>query len=415
MPNALRKGTSCCENEERPSPTRKSKMSSGKRRNPLGLSLPPTVNENEKEDGTKEEENTAQVSLDEQLKRLGLTEPQKQRMSEWIQVKEAIKEQELSEDMLENEGELGHGNGGVVHKVVHKKNGVTMARKLVHLEVKPSVRQQIVKELAVLHKCNSPYIVGFYGAFIDNNNSDISICMEYMDGLSLDIVMKKVGRIAEKFVGKISVAVVRGLAYLKDEIKILHRDVKPSNMLVNSNGEIKLCDFGVSGMLIDSMANSFVGTRSYMAPERLTGSHYSIQSDIWSFGLSLVELLIGRYPVPSPSKHEYSVMFGIPESQIQLADGRADVPPYQASNNPAAMAIFEMLDYIVNEPPPTLPKGVFSDEAVNFVSKYMLMQTITANLQILSQPRFRFNRCNEALHVPFLTVAQLYLMSVGND
>ncbi|VDO41012.1 unnamed protein product [Haemonchus placei] len=398
-------------------------MSSGKRRNPLGLSLPPTVNENEKEDGTKEEENTAQVSLDEQLKRLGLTEPQKQRMSEWIQVKEAIKEQELSEDMLENEGELGHGNGGVVHKVVHKKNGVTMARKLVHLEVKPSVRQQIVKELAVLHKCNSPYIVGFYGAFIDNNNSDISICMEYMDGLSLDIVMKKVGRIAEKFVGKISVAVVRGLAYLKDEIKILHRDVKPSNMLVNSNGEIKLCDFGVSGMLIDSMANSFVGTRSYMAPERLTGSHYSIQSDIWSFGLSLVELLIGRYPVPSPSKHEYSVMFGIPESQIQLADGRADVsrslsiiislyihgmffmrffyywiqvPPYQASNNPAAMAIFEMLDYIVNEPPPTLPKGVFSDEAVNFVSKCLKkLPGERANLKSLSSDPF-FTRYADA-------------------
>ncbi|VDL79269.1 unnamed protein product [Nippostrongylus brasiliensis] len=337
-------------------------MSSGKRRNPLGLSLPPTVNENEKEDGTKEEEVAVQVSLDEQLKRLGLTEPQKQRMNEWIQVKEAIKEQELSEEMLDNEGELGHGNGGVVHKVTHKKNGVTMARKLVHLEVKPSVRQQIVKELAVLHKCNSPYIVGFYGAFIDNNNSDISICMEYMDGLSLDIVMKKVGRIAEKFVGKISVAVVRGLAYLKDEIKILHR-----------------------GMLIDSMANSFVGTRSYMAPERLTGSHYSIQSDIWSFGLSLVELLIGRYPVPSPSKHEYSLMFGIPESQIQLADGRPDVPPYQASNNPAAMAIFEMLDYIVNEPPPTLPKGVFSDDAVNFVSKCLKkLPGERANLKSLS-------------------------------
>lgn len=65
-----------------------------------------------------------------------------------------------------------------------------MARKLVHLEIKPSVRQQIVKELAVLHKCNSPFIVGFYGAFVDNN--DISICMEYMDGLSLDIVLKKV-------------------------------------------------------------------------------------------------------------------------------------------------------------------------------------------------------------------------------
>uniref|UniRef100_A0A1I7WGA6 mitogen-activated protein kinase kinase n=1 Tax=Heterorhabditis bacteriophora TaxID=37862 RepID=A0A1I7WGA6_HETBA len=308
-------------------------MSSGKRRNPLGLSLPPTVNENEKEENSKEEVVSTQVTLDEQLKRLGLTEPQKQRLSEWIQVKEAIQACiTLSEDVLENEGELGHGNGGVVHKVSHKKNGVTMARKLVHLEVKPSVRQQIIKELSVLHKCNSPYIVGFYGAFIDNN--DISICMEYMDGLSLDIVMKKVGRLPEKFVGRISVAVVRGLTYLKDEIKILHRGY---------------------------MANSFVGTRSYMAvPERLTGSHYSIQSDIWSFGLSLVELLVGRYPVPTPSKQEYAVLFNIPETQIELADGRSDVPPYIASNNPAAMAIFEMLDYIVNEPPPTLPRKVFS-------------------------------------------------------
>lgn len=56
--------------------------------------------------------------------------------------------------------ELGHGNGGVVHKMRHTKTNVVLARKLVHLEVKPSVRSQILKELEVLHKCNSPYIVG---------------------------------------------------------------------------------------------------------------------------------------------------------------------------------------------------------------------------------------------------------------
>lgn len=104
--------------------------------------------------------------------------------------------------------------------------------------------------------------------------------MEYMDGLSLDIVQKKSGRISEKRIGRIAVAVIKGLTYLKEEFRILHRgksltrvqtslsvllDIKPSNILVNSRGEIKLCDFGVSGMLIDSMANSFVGTRSYMA------------------------------------------------------------------------------------------------------------------------------------------------------
>lgn len=52
---------------------------------------------------------------------------------------------------------------------------------------------------------------------------------------------------------------------MRDKHAIMHRDVKPSNILVNSAGEIKICDFGVSGQLIDSMANSFVGTRSYMS------------------------------------------------------------------------------------------------------------------------------------------------------
>lgn len=59
--------------------------------------------------------------------------------------------------------------------------------------------------------------------------------------------------------------VLKGLSYLRDKHAIMHRDVKPSNILVNSGGEIKICDFGVSGQLIDSMANSFVGTRSYMS------------------------------------------------------------------------------------------------------------------------------------------------------
>lgn len=66
--------------------------------------------------------------------------------------------------------------------------------------------------------------------------------------------------------------VLKGLSYLRDKHAIMHRDVKPSNILVNSAGEIKICDFGVSGQLIDSMANSFVGTRSYMAvslPDRV--------------------------------------------------------------------------------------------------------------------------------------------------
>ena len=61
--------------------------------------------------------------------------------------------------------ELGAGNGGVVHCVRHKKSGTILARKRIHLEVKPAIKKQIITELKILHKCNSPYIVGYYGAY----------------------------------------------------------------------------------------------------------------------------------------------------------------------------------------------------------------------------------------------------------
>lgn len=132
--------------------------------------------------------------------------------------------------------DLGFGNGGVVMKVKHKPSGIIMARKvtfdrfflstnhflqLIRLEVKPSIRNQIIKELKILHNCNSPYIVGFYGAFY--SEGEISICMEFMDGLSLDIVLNKVSRIPENILAKITYAVLQGLSYLKDKLNILHR------------------------------------------------------------------------------------------------------------------------------------------------------------------------------------------------
>nr|UYO08133.1 MEK2 [Bursaphelenchus xylophilus] len=357
-------------------------MSSGKKRNPLGLSLPPTV----KEEGSGASlsdtpENKPELAA--HLQSLVLSEPQVERMNEWKDQKKQIGE--LKEEQLDRICELGHGNGGVVHKMRHRESGLILARKLVHLEVKPSVRNQILKELEVLHKCNSPYIVGFYGAF--TNNNDISICMEYMDGLSLDIVLQYNQRISEKRVGRIAVAVIKGLTYLKEEFNILHRDVKPSNMLVNSRGEIKLCDFGVSCMLIDSMANSFVGTRSYMAPERLTGTRYSIQSDVWSFGLSLVELVLGRYPIPAPNRHEFARIFGVSPDEV-----RFDTPiddGGDASEGPKTMAIFELLDYIVNKNPPQLPRGLFSDNFIDFVNKCLAKNVAErANLTVLIQEPF---------------------------
>ena len=98
----------------------------------------------------------------------------------------------------------------------------------------------------------------------------VNIALEFMDGGSLAHILKQVGQIQEPIIGLITVQILRGLAYLHKK-KVVHRDIKPANILLNKNGVVKLADFGVSGQTENSMdcLTSWVGTMSYMSPERL--------------------------------------------------------------------------------------------------------------------------------------------------
>ncbi len=184
--------------------------------------------------------------------------------------------------------------------------GIVMAMKEIRLELDEAKFAAIIMELDILHRCISPFIVDFYGAFFQEGA--VYICMEYMDGGSID---KLYGDgMPEEVLRKITLCTVMGLKALKDEHNIIHRDVKPTNILVNSRGQVKICDFGVSGNLVASIAKTNIGCQSYMAPERIAsggvaqaganagGGTYSVQSDIWSLGLSIIECAMGRYPYP---------------------------------------------------------------------------------------------------------------------
>ncbi|KAL9124763.1 MAG: hypothetical protein Q9217_005940 [Psora testacea] len=228
--------------------------------------------------------------------------------------------------------ELGAGNGGTVSKVMHAATKVVMAKKVIHVEAKKDVRKQIVRELHIMHDCTSPNIVTFYGAFL-HNSGDVIMCMEYMDCGSLDRISKDFGPVRVDVLGKIAEAILNGLNYLYEVHRIMHRDIKPSNVLVNSRGHIKLCDFGVSGELVNSIADTFVGTSTYMAPERIQGAKYSIKSDVWSVGLTLMELAIGRFPF---------------DASDAAAGDRASAGP---------MGILDLLQQIVHEPAPRLPES----------------------------------------------------------
>lgn len=251
----------------------------------------------------------------------------------------------ISLDEVDTLDELGKGNYGTVYKVRHARprmrkpgqglagnkaapgspsrkdfadepsptttkssggTGVVMAMKEVRLELDDSKFAAIIMELDVLHRCVSPYIVDFYGAFFQEGA--VYICMEFMDGGSID---KLYGDgVPENVLRKITLATTMGLKSLKDEHNIIHRDVKPTNILMNTRGQIKICDFGVSGNLVASIAKTNIGCQSYMAPERISsggvaqaganpgGGTYSVQSDIWSLGLTIIECALGRYPYP---------------------------------------------------------------------------------------------------------------------
>jgi mitogen-activated protein kinase kinase len=134
------------------------------------------------------------------------------------------------------------------------------------------------------------------------SSSEVKILMEFCPGGSLKAVAKRIadrdGRVGEKVAGRLAEGVLQGLAYLHSK-KTIHRDIKPSHILLSREGIVKLCDFGASGELVDSWAGTFVGTCLYMAPERISGKEYTIRSDVWSTGIALLELAQKRFPFPN--------------------------------------------------------------------------------------------------------------------
>ncbi|KAE8577168.1 hypothetical protein XENTR_v10004454 [Xenopus tropicalis] len=170
---------------------------------------------------------------------------------------------------LKDLGEIGRGAYGSVNKMSHTPSGQIMAVKRIRSTVDEKEQKQLLMDLdVVMRSSDCPYIVQFYGALF--REGDCWICMELM-ATSFDKFYKYVYSslddvIPEEILGKITLATVKALNHLKENLKIIHRDIKPSNILLDTNGNIKLCDFGISGQLVDSIAKTRdAGCRPYMA------------------------------------------------------------------------------------------------------------------------------------------------------
>lgn len=221
-----------------------------------------------------------------------------------------LKDSELSKspsEVFEIICKLGKGSYGSVFKARYKATGGIVAVKKVPVD---SDLTDIVKEISIMQQCDSPFIVKCYGSMFDSQ--DLWICMEYCGAGSIADIM----RLRGKTLGEDEIATVlhyslRGLDYLHQMRKI-HRDIKAGNILLLNSGTAKLADFGVAGQLSDTLAkrNTVIGTPYWMAPEVIQEIGYNYSADIWSLGITAIEMADGKPPLADI--HPMRALFMIP-------------------------------------------------------------------------------------------------------
>ncbi|KAH0465874.1 hypothetical protein IEQ34_005977 [Dendrobium chrysotoxum] len=197
---------------------------------------------------------------------------------------------------LERVRRVGIGSGGTVYMVRHRPTGRIYAMKVIYGNHEDAVRRQIYREIEILRTADNPFVVRCHGMY--DHAGEIQILLEYMDGGSLEG-----HRISsERSLADVARQILLGLAYLHSQ-KIVHRDIKPSNLLINAAHRVKIADFGVGRILARTMdpCNSSVGTIAYMSPERINtdlnhGNYDGYAGDIWSFGISILEFYLGKFP-----------------------------------------------------------------------------------------------------------------------
>lgn len=218
---------------------------------------------------------------------------------------------------LEKMAVLGHGTGGTVYKVLHKKTSSIYALKVLRFNQNTvSICRQAAREAEILKRVDSQYIIRCHAVFdngfidTDNGGGDLCFVMEYMEGGSLHDVLRARQRLPEQVISGVAKRVLEGLHYLHS-MQIVHRDIKPSNLLVNDKGEVKIADFGVSHVVAgtrEACHDSNMGTCAYMSPERFDPERWGgdnangFAGDVWSLGVVVLECYVGHFPLIDPAQ-----------------------------------------------------------------------------------------------------------------
>lgn len=197
---------------------------------------------------------------------------------------------------------LGEGSYGIVYKAQHKDTGTIVALKRIRLDnEEEGVPCTAIREISLLKELRHPNIVRLYDVL--HTEKKLTLIFEYLDSDLKKFIDSQHGDIDKQIIKQLMYHLFKGISYCHKH-RVLHRDLKPQNLLINKKGELKLADFGLArafGVPVRSYSHEVV-TLWYRAPDVLLGSrHYTTAIDIWSIGCIMAELISSRPLFPGTS------------------------------------------------------------------------------------------------------------------
>ncbi|KAJ2854282.1 Protein kinase of the Mitotic Exit Network, partial [Coemansia erecta] len=188
---------------------------------------------------------------------------------------------------------IGKGAAGSVYRGLNLRTGGVVAIKQIRKEGFSSYDEieAARKEIDMLRDLNHPNIVKYIG--YEQTDDELDIILEYCEGGSLQNILRKFNKFPENLVGVYVAQILDGLSYLHSNA-ILHRDIKPGNILLLKEGVVKLADFGVAR--VQNGMDTVVGSPYWIAPEVLQLKGATTASDIWSLGCTIVQMVDGKAP-----------------------------------------------------------------------------------------------------------------------
>ncbi|KAG5305824.1 CDKL2 protein, partial [Pseudoatta argentina] len=203
-------------------------------------------------------------------------------------------------EKYENIEIVGEGSYGLVMKCKHRETGQVVAiKKFLATEEDVQIRKMAFREIRMLKKLRHENLVNMIEVF--RRRKRLYLVFEYLDHTVLDELEENKNGLDWEKSRRYIFQILRGLDFCHNH-KIMHRDVKPENVLVSPNGVIKLCDFGFARYITNESCTDYVATRWYRAPELLIGdSKYGREIDVWAAGCIYAEMVTGQPLFPGDS------------------------------------------------------------------------------------------------------------------